>query len=525
MVGQELRYTAAHSQSRQNFNRNIDALAASQKWLVEQISGGEPDVEWVYGRDGALSARHGKEWISGSSLPLKTAQSILAGLEAGAQVACFLNPTHAAQLRVALERMSLSQALVAVIADTEELRLFLGCEDFESEIAAGRLWFAVGTDWASEMARIFVENDGLPTPGQFIRTSLTPAEAINRMITAAQEVFARENVRRAGLVKAIHGACAPGSFICAIAPATFRLWDDGGHVLEQLAATNGWYVLNPDDPKSASAMALARRLSGCGAVVSVNAARAQLAGVSERVRVVSWMTIPRIPEPHPGDGLLVAQAEWKEAAIAAGWAPQRVEVAGWPVHVRHGKGKYVALIAHTNGLATPAFELSSHRVLWEMIATELTDNPFAFRGDIERFFSGRIHRVGIAEETLDKRRFMEKLILPAHQQSLVRLLSKSGINVRVYGKGWEQVPDLQRFCGGECATREDLAAALESAAALLHGWPGLAGHPVECCGRPVVYGNNTAEAIEMAMAALAGRVATPKEQAPITAQAIDRLLS
>jgi hypothetical protein len=56
-------------------------------------------------------------------------------------------------------------SLIAVVPELEDLILMLACEAFDAEIAAGRLWFAAGEDWAGELGRLLAENDGLPTPG------------------------------------------------------------------------------------------------------------------------------------------------------------------------------------------------------------------------------------------------------------------------------------------------------------------------------------------------------------------------
>lgn len=525
MVGQELRYTAAHSQARQNFNRNLDALRARQRSLADDLSPSEPDVEWVYGRDGVLTARRGAEWLSGNSLPLKSAHSMLVRLELGAPVACFLNPTHATQLRVALERMTLAQSLIAIVADVEELRLVLGCEDFESEIAAGRLWFVVGTQWPAQLASLFVENEGLPTPGQFIRTGLTPAEALDGMIATAQEIFSKENARRAQRVNEINADAGSRTGICVVVGSLFRLWDDAGQVLTQMAVGNGWSLLNVDEPTTSSAVALARKTAASRAVIVVNAGRAQLPGISQACRVITWLTTPRIPAYHPGDGLLVAHPSWKDAALEAGWPADRVEVAAWPAQTRRGKGQYLALIADTSSLATPPFDLSSHRVLWEMIASELDQNPFACGINLARYLAARIHRAGIAPETIDQNRFIDRLIVPAHQQSLARQLAKARIDLRLFGHGWEQIPDLGRFARGPVSTREDLAALLDGAAALLHAWPGAIGHPVESCGRPLVIAQNVAQAIEQSMQAVTGKTQSAPPAPSITSQAIQRLLA
>ena len=97
-------------------------------------------------------------------------------------VACFLRPAHAAHLRVTLDMLESQQAIVALVPEPQTAWMLLHCEDFASDIAAGRLWFAVGAHWESQLAELFVANPGLPTPSQFIRPIAIDNEGADVMI-------------------------------------------------------------------------------------------------------------------------------------------------------------------------------------------------------------------------------------------------------------------------------------------------------------------------------------------------------
>src|SRR5437868_5493811 len=110
--------TQAMRAAEENLARNLTALHKRQPALAQQVADLSPEVEWLFGRDGALTARLADgHWWSGSSLPQRTAQSLLEKMDLRAPVTCFLSPTHAAQLRVTLDRLGENRALIAAVPD------------------------------------------------------------------------------------------------------------------------------------------------------------------------------------------------------------------------------------------------------------------------------------------------------------------------------------------------------------------------------------------------------------------------
>src|SRR5688500_19249446 len=101
---------------------------------------------------------------------------------------------------------------------------------FWAGVSAGRLWFVTGEEWASDLAGLFVENEGLSTPGQFVRTNLVEAEEAEGIIRTADEVIGKENERRGELVRAIlsGGSARRRGGVLAVAASRFRLWDHAG---------------------------------------------------------------------------------------------------------------------------------------------------------------------------------------------------------------------------------------------------------------------------------------------------------
>jgi len=164
--------------------------------------------------------------------------------------------------------------------------------------------------------------------------------------------------------------------------------------------------------------------------------------------------------------------------------------AGWPVERRTGTGCGLGVIADTVAIETPEFELSSHKVLWETIGRELAEDPFAAGDDAGAYLVKWLKRVGIAGESLDARTFVERLIVPAYQQTLVRWLVDAGVDVKLFGRGWDRVAALADRHVGGVTDRASLGAAVEACAVLVHVWPVAGAHAIDAAGRPVLRRNN-----------------------------------
>jgi len=96
----------------------------------------------------------------------------------GKRVLVLQKPTsHAAAIRVALDRLRANQGIIVVQPDKASLAIAMRCEDFSADIDAGRLWFTTGESWAQSLAELFQLQPGLPTPGHFIRLPVSDASA------------------------------------------------------------------------------------------------------------------------------------------------------------------------------------------------------------------------------------------------------------------------------------------------------------------------------------------------------------
>lgn len=495
--------SSADEIAQRNWAENLRALHEAQPGALNVTAGEVPDLEWLFARDGSATAMlQGQRWWAGCSVPRAAARVMLRKMDIAGNVACFLSPIHAAQLRVALDMLERRQAIIALVPDPSTLYVILHCEDFSRDIAAHRLWFAAGKEWERELAQLFVDNPGLPTPAQFIRPIVADPQATDRLIAPAQKVFADENTRRADQIRRLASlprAGLPRRRVCVVAPSQFRLWDPAPHTLANMFLHGDGNKtitarFDPDDPASASPLALGSAIAECDAIVSANFTRADAPDVAPMdVPWISWVTTPRIPlgaSAGPKDVVLLADPAWRARALGEGWTADRVHIAAWP-EVARGAAPHersLALIADTQLLQPPKSveDYSSHKLLWEMIADELLHDPFAIGDDVHGYLGRKSARLQIGDAGFDRTVFIERLIVPAWQQGLARLLVREALPVRIRGKGWERIEVLAPHAGGAVHSSLEFDSIVDGATALVHAWPSSGAHPINAVGRPVV---------------------------------------
>ena len=507
-----------------NFSANLQALATSRPRLKTLAQWLPQDLDWLFGRDGSLTAMlDGIRWWAGCSVPLAAARFMLASMDVRGTVGCFLNPRHASQLRVALDRLHQRQAVLAIVPEDQTLAVLLHADDFSEDIRAGRLWFSAGAEWESQLRGIFKDQPGLPTPVEFIRPVTANAEAVNAVIEPAQRVFAEVSARRGEEMKAL---CAgwqprsrPGSQLCLLCPSEFRLWDDAALALGEMdfsSASISVTMLDSDRPLSASPLALGSAAAACDAVLTANVFRSHLPGViPPAMPWITWVTTPRIgaaADAGPNDRLLLADPSWQPISRQLGWDATRVELAGWPQPPLAGQpARQISVLADVPSLEVPKRleEYSSQALLWELIRDELSRDPFLAVNNIDGYLDSRRARFQIGDDGFDRSVFIDHLIMPAVQHGLARRLVRERIPARLYGSGWDAIEDLAAFHAGVVASRQELTHIVATSAALVHLWPWQSGHAVESMGRPIVRSRHLHEFLGDARAAINGMLARP----------------
>jgi hypothetical protein len=513
---------AAERAAERLYQTNSAALARSQPSLEQTLEQWRASHEsqvaewtWVFGRDGSLTARDGEgRWWGGTSLPLRVGQTLMHSLEQRGPVGCYLAPGTAGEIGAALEKIGPEQAIIAVIPDELAAVVALHCGDLAESISSGRLWLACGESWAAQLAELLRANEGLCVPQQYIRTGLIEEGQLSALLETANGVLSEETARRGRVLAGLREKRVRSGRVCVAGGSRFSLWDFAGLALSRTLCGGERFVhLDGSRPTSASPMALAAVAVQCDALVMADVYRADLPGVvPDDVKWITWATEPRFAAPSAeGDGLLVADERWRKPAIAAGWAADRVRIAGWPMLGRAEpapKGGALALIADAVIAPPPdrVKEYSSQAVLWEQIAAELESDPLVLGENIDAYLHSRMSRLDIEmEASLDQTLFRNKLILPAWRRGVARLLIGAGLPLKLFGAGWE----ADERWGGAVTSLEELMRALAGVAALVYPSPAIHAHAVSSLGRAVIYPQRAAVMIHQANAALRGEFAAP----------------
>jgi hypothetical protein len=523
-----------------NLGANLAALWQTQPRLAEMVGPMPRDFEWVYGRDGFLTAVDGEgKWWAGCSLPLAAGRSLLKTLEPSTLHNCMLDPAHAGLLRAAFARIGDEPALLAVVPEMMSIRMILCCDDFSEQIAAHRLWFISGQDWPDDFRRLLEERPGLCTPGRFIRTKLLSDQTANLMITQAQNVFSEVLQQRTRRIEQIRTQEKNGTAekILLIAGSHFRLWDSAATVLaEQIQSAVSVHRFDSDDPAESSPLALAEAAADCRAVIAANVSRGDASNlVAMNTPWITWVTGPRVPSftaAGPRDLLMVADSAWEDMAVGAGWPKGRVMRARWPATLVAGAARAtltLAILADTQVIEIPdsIADLSSHKLLWDHIEAELHDDPLALGEDVGGYLAQRARMYEISTDAIDRRRFVENLIVPAYQQGLARLLLKAGLPLRLSGLGWDEIDEFRAVARGPVRSRQDFEATIAAASALVYVWPMRHAHPIDTFGKPVIQrtGRRAESFIAAAKAAMKTSSAVAVDSSPTVGSVISKILS
>ena len=506
---------AAQPLAAANFRANRQATG--------EVSCEVPEMEWLFARDGSLTAMSaGERWWGNCSLPRRAAEFMLRTLEIAGPVACFLSPVHAAQLRVALNRLNREQAIVAIVPDNTTLNVLLHCEDFSADLASGRLWFACGADWETKLERLFESAPGLATPAHFIRPIVADPHSMDEMIAAAQRVFAAVSERRARQIEHLKSRWSPSPNrrrLCLLESSRYAPWEDAAETLARNIARStidtSVCPYRLDDPRSASPLGLAEVLHGCDVIIAANRSRSQMPDVAPaQMPWITWVTVPHIPAADPvaeNDHLLLADPRWRQPALDAGWPAERIHLAGWPGEstlVPNGGRKSLAIVADTRAIEIPASvkEYSSQVLLWDAIARELADDPFAVGDDLQSYLGSRLSDMKVSRDGFDEATFIDRLIVPAWQQSVAGLLAREGFPLDLFGAGWSQLDDLAGLARGPVSSQQRLREIIVGSTALVHLWPADHAHAIDTCGRPVArpFANTRARHLRDVRLALSG---------------------
>lgn len=473
--------------AQRNWEKAMAALQATQqKESAERLARVQlPPAEWVYGRDGSLTARLAEGWLAGTGLPEAAAEQVMAGADATKPALCVVSPTHGQQVREILGRIGPSQTIIALWSDVTSAAWALRCVDFSADVRAGRLWIVVADgpeSAASALEALFEREAGLVVPTTLYRPGDAETPEAERLLNVARDALARAHAdREARMQEAVARptvSVTPERHL-VLAPQRFELWADAPHhLLATLEAEGADLVAyDSDHPRQASLLALAQAVLGAKTVFSADTLRADFGKHLPADRPwVSWITRRRVPPAFRGgrDAVVLAEAGWAGAWLEKGWPTERVTVGEWR-HRPTGEARSTepVLIHDLPDLSAPASvaRYSTQRLLWEHLAEDLVRIPFLLheQESPEHLVRRRAEVMGVVEVPTGL--FVSGCVIPAYLRGIGRMLCRAGVHVRLFGRGWDADPVTAPHSHGPVTSREQFEAICDEAPAIIFALP------------------------------------------------------
>jgi hypothetical protein len=430
----------ASNLAEENLKSNLSAMPQGF-----ELEADLPDSEVVFAREGTLTCKINGQWMSGCSVPAAAARELLATMKMDCPTGVFLEPSHPAQVRSALNKLLPRQAIIALVPDRATLSFFLLCENFSADLRAGRLFFGTG----AQLSKMLASNIGLPVPRQFIKTRLLRAERAEALIGELTPVINAENARRNGEMNRLYQtikAHRDGKW-AVFTPMDFHPGDYAARHLAKIAGDQ--ILINADRADQTSPLGLLMSLQNARGLLAPRLTRKDVPFVPVDFPIVTWVLKAPIPQAgNPGDVLLVPTREMRKQAMEMGW--RRVELAA-PAPERwteNGRDVFVFGDARWTPAGERDFLHSSHRLLYEAIGNELAERPFNLTEDVASFLAARAVKLDIRPRDLDARVFVDELIFPAFTQGILKFMKERGIRaIKPTIENWERWDQTMRETG------------------------------------------------------------------------------
>ncbi len=489
----------ALAEAAQNFESNKAAIESVWPRTILSVPETLPELEWLYARDGSLSGKHiDGQWIGQVSVPAKAARKMLGQVIVSGSSAVLLAPTHAQQIRTVLDRMSVQQVLMVIIPGEYIAGTILSCADFSAEIRARRLWLACGPDWLEEITAILESQDGIAPASMMIRVPGLNAGAVERVLKPCEALLIR-NTRthstQLGLVYSKpQSPKKPPKKVCVVS-GPFKLWDDASHQLENAIASADVEAVIVDSsiPTQSSALKVARSADGCDAILTANVSRTDLPMVApHNVPWITWVTNNRIPRHDPAatsDRLIVSEPTQVRLAIEAGWKESSILVGQEPIRTKTtSRNALPAIFADLEPIVMPRSieEMSSQRLVWERIEHDVGRNPLCIGASPVEYIYRVAEQIGLARNGMPIDTIRSELLVPQFMRSLAKCLKAANVKFKIYGRGWDAIPEVATCWAGPIIDGDSLAKALTATSAILDVWPGDATHPARRSGRTMI---------------------------------------
>jgi hypothetical protein len=488
--------TLASDLARQRLSHNRAALAEAQPELLAFAPPDPPPCEYLFARDQSLTLRlPDGRWLDDCTVPFRAAQRMVAPLRIAGVAAVVIAPSHPAQVRALLDRIEPHQSILVLWPDDTSLHLACCLADLAEAIRLQRLIVATGALWWGSLRKVLEDRPGLPVPVQLVRLATTPSSIMEQLQPDLDQLIAEASARQQSASEVASANRRPRPAQARrwlVVGASHRtLWAEAPAWIDQLASDvpPGLQLDRIDSSRAveSSQLRFMRAAIESDVVVTVDAARSDQPVPA--LESIPWITLAtmRIPASRhalPFDRLVVADDASARAARGAGWDDRQIVVRSITAPVPL-TGRAVGVLADVVAPSVPdsVDRYSSQRLVWDNLVSMLSSGRFV----------GATPRAMI--EALADAQQVEISDLPSglmtHHLSettmalwVARVLLKHGIQPVLFGRGWDDHPDLKPFHDGFDPTR--LPDVLARCATLIDVWPARSTHPARTSGRRLV---------------------------------------
>ncbi len=416
-------------------------------------------------------------WLGRSSMPSVRAAALVA--DYGADSGNVLLPRMGGGMEVAqlLARLAMHSAVFVLEPDLLEIRLALSVHDFSDDIRAGRLIILATTDPARAMTRFFAASPGYDFPQKLLWLPFLTAQEIKALTEAVERTsgdVARVQAKRtADCRDALARRISFGTELRSVVVSTIDPRPAATEAVDALArAARDTGLLAeasiPNRPDKCHSVARMRAIvdADAGAAIFVNCGWGPLLRhAPPSFPTATWLLPEARLIPQMTDGfsekhlVFAATGPLRSAAIAAGADPARIELLP--------PGFDATVFAQLDPQPTDRFDvacfgdvadlkpesqgitLSSQVSLWKRLCIEAACRLNAPALEIMES-AEKASGVVMGDEPVRKRMLsaIEHTVMPTLVlRASVQALLDAGIDVRVFGAGWQfsRVPDSRVF--------------------------------------------------------------------------------
>ncbi len=451
----------------QIFQANLSALRARQPGVAEQLSTIDVPTTayYVIARDGEPTYRvedeKGRRWLGRTSVPRARAKALVDDftIETGNVLVTPIG--GAAEARAVLERIGPHGAVLLYDSDLRDVRLALTLHDFSDDIEKSRLAFLIGENIETAIEAFFDDHPTYDFPQKLLappHIERAETETLRHAIErAAAQVNTSQTRRVSEIETRLRGKSFPRSpgvlAIVGVDPRQNAI--ETAHALSRATGDAiAVHVSVPNQPDQCHILARMRALAESDAALVINSGWGTLAGhVPDNMPSAAWLWPEARIVAGYTDGFSERQVVFGasktacESAISCGAKPERtrlLEIGCGDVFDRTDPRSPTVDVVCLADIADLQYEsigiqLASQIAMWKAVCMQAATHLYAAPAEVLEA-AERSCNVEIADETLRGHvlNLIESKVMPTMiLRASVAALLDAGVDVRVYGRGWQ----------------------------------------------------------------------------------------